>query len=118
MYLGEIVEVAPAEALFDDPKHPYTQVLKWAATDLDRANESADLPVRGIDIPDPVDPPSGCRFHTRCPYAREICRETSPDLGLSETSVAHDAACFRIDQDHDYWDSPPLYDETDGRTQE
>jgi peptide/nickel transport system ATP-binding protein len=68
MYLGEIVEIGPAEEVLQNPKHPYTEVLRWATADLDPDKQEADEPpVRSIDIPDPVNPPSGCRFHTRCP---------------------------------------------------
>ncbi len=67
MYLGELVEIGPAETVLQNPKHPYTKVLRWATADLDPSGEVAEPPVRDIDIPDPVDPPSGCRFHTRCP---------------------------------------------------
>jgi len=66
MYLGRIVEIGPAEAIVNDPKHPYTKVLKWSTAELGADQEVEEPPVRGIDIPDPVDPPSGCRFHTRC----------------------------------------------------
>jgi peptide/nickel transport system ATP-binding protein len=109
MYLGEIVEIGPAEEVVQTPKHPYTQVLKWATTDLDPDAETSDPPIRGIDIPDPVDPPGGCRFHTRCPYAREACVEESPDLGDDGGDDAHHARCFRESgDDHPYWDSDPL----------
>lgn len=67
MYLGELVEIGPAEEVLQNPKHPYTKVLRWATADLDPDGEVEEPPVRDIDIPDPVNPPSGCRFHTRCP---------------------------------------------------
>ncbi|MFC7157816.1 dipeptide ABC transporter ATP-binding protein [Halomarina halobia] len=67
MYLGELVEVGPAEEVLRNPRHPYTRVLRWATADLDPDDDVDEPPVRDIDIPDPVDPPSGCRFHTRCP---------------------------------------------------
>jgi len=111
MYLGEIVEIGPPEEVLNDPQHPYSKVLRWATADLDpTAQQMTDPPVRSIDIPDPVDPPSGCRFHTRCPEAREVCTRQSPELG--EDAHAPDAgrcaACFRTDPDHEYWDSDPL----------
>jgi peptide/nickel transport system ATP-binding protein len=112
MYLGEIVEVGPVEQLIHDPKHPYTRVLRWATPDLAIDEEIEDVPVRDIDIPDPTDPPSGCRFHTRCPYAREVCTEENPELLDCEDGRA--AACFRADTDHEYWDSPSIVD--DGAT--
>lgn len=109
MYLGRLVEIGPAEEIIENPKHPYTKVLKWATPDLEPNPEGTrDPPIRNIDIPDPINPPSGCRFHTRCPEAREVCRRRTP--GLSEDST-HAAACFREESDHEYWESEPLVDE-------
>ncbi|QLG29018.1 dipeptide ABC transporter ATP-binding protein [Halorarum halophilum] len=111
MYLGEIVEIGPAEEIVRNPKHPYTQALHWATTDITDGDETHDeAPISDIDIPDPVDPPSGCRFHPRCPKAREACTETNPEL-----QEGHTAACFRDrDDDHPYWDSEPLDNEVVG----
>ena len=109
MYLGELVEIGPAEELIESPGHPYTNVLRWATPDLALNSAGAsEPPMRKIDIPDPVNPPSGCRFHTRCPEARETCREVSPEL--RGDAGAHQSACFRGDPDHEYWDSPVLED--------
>ena len=110
MYLGEIVEIGPPEEVLNDPQHPYTKVLRWATADLDpTAQEMTDPPVRSIDIPDPVNPPSGCRFHTRCPEAREVCTTEAPDLGEDAAAPGDRcAACHRSDPDHEYWDSEPL----------
>jgi len=107
MYLGQIVEVGSVEKVLADPKHPYTKVLKWATPDLEVKHGAVDEPpVRDIDIPDPVDPPSGCRFHTRCPVAREHCVGNVPDpLAVDEE---HLAACYRVDSGHQYWGSDPL----------
>jgi len=108
MYLGEIVEIGSAERLIHDPRHPYTEVLRWATPDLDLdAMDDTEPPVRELDVPDPVDPPSGCRFHTRCPVARETCTEQKPNLEQLEDANGA-AACFREDPDHEYWDSEPL----------
>jgi len=110
MYLGELVEIGPPEQVLQDPKHPYTKVLRWATANLDPSDqEMRDPPVRSIDIPDPVDPPSGCRFHTRCPEAREVCTSEAPDLGENEsTPGARAVACHRSDDGHEYWHSPAL----------
>jgi len=110
MYLGEIVEIGPPEEVLNDPQHPYTKVLRWATSDLDSdGEEMVDPPVRSIDIPDPVNPPSGCRFHTRCPEAREVCTSEQPPLGDSERDqTTRCAACHRTDPDHEYWESDPL----------
>ncbi|WP_135366118.1 ABC transporter ATP-binding protein [Halosimplex halophilum] len=108
MYMGELVEVGPAEEVLQDPKHPYTRVLKWATANLHPDYvQVEEPPVRDIDIPDQTDPPSGCRFHTRCPVAREACREEHPSLG---DDGGHAAACFRDDDTHRYWSSPELDD--------
>ena len=77
MYLGEIVEEAPVEALFERALHPYTQALLGA--DPVRSPEARrERPVLEGDLPSPAAPPPGCRFHTRCPHARSICREQHP----------------------------------------
>jgi len=110
MYLGEIVEIGPPEQIVENPQHPYTKALKWATPDLRLADEG-EMPLRDIDIPDPIDPPSGCRFHTRCPEAREICPSEKPDLFDVEGVKRHAASCFRVFDDHEYWESPPLTDE-------
>jgi peptide/nickel transport system ATP-binding protein len=110
MYLGEIVEIGPPDEVLNDPAHPYSKVLRWATADLDPSDqEMVEPPVRSIDIPDPVDPPSGCRFHTRCPEAREVCTSEAPELGDESRSAGERcAACHRTDPDHRYWESEPL----------
>ncbi|WP_440767040.1 ABC transporter ATP-binding protein [Natronorubrum sp. DTA7] len=108
MYLGRLVEIGTPEQIINDPQHPYTKVLRWATPDLRAGSSSEGPPVRKIDIPDPKNPPSGCRFHTRCPKAREACRSQQPrSYRLDED---HEAACFRLEQDHEYWSSDPLPD--------
>ena len=79
MYLGKIVEIAPAQTLFKAPKHPYTQALTSAnpIPDPDIINETKLL--EG-DVPSPVNPPTGCRFHTRCPQVMEKCKKVEPPL--------------------------------------
>ncbi|WP_436912208.1 ABC transporter ATP-binding protein [Halosimplex marinum] len=109
MYLGELVEVGPAEEVLRNPKHPYTKVLLWASPDLNDRGELSDPPMRALDVPDPSDPPSGCRFHTRCPEAREVCREDTPELVGDD----HRGACFREEDDHPYWNSPPIEDDNE-----
>ncbi|GAB6878320.1 oligopeptide ABC transporter ATP-binding protein AppF [Halorubrum gandharaense] len=113
MYLGQLVEVGPAEEIIRNPKHPYTKVLKWATPDLRVDEGSGAPPVRKIDIPDPENPPAGCRFHTRCPEAREACKRENPETVT--VSPDHEVACFREVDDHDYWNSPELVDEEDER---
>lgn len=106
MYMGQIVEVGTVEQIMKNPQHPYTKILLWATPDLDPwENEIADPPLREVDVPDPASPPEGCRFHTRCPYAREAC--TSQPLTV-EVDEQHEVSCFRSNPDHAYWDSEPL----------
>jgi peptide/nickel transport system ATP-binding protein len=74
MYLGKIVEVGPVDEVVENPSHPYTQALKWATPELYGNESEGDFPLRRIDVPDPDDVPSGCRFHPRCGEAREVCQ--------------------------------------------
>ena len=78
MYLGRIVEMAPTEALFDNPNHPYTQALLHEVPRLDMRRRKFE-PIKG-EIPSPLDPPTGCHFHPRCPFAMKHCPEEPPML--------------------------------------
>jgi len=106
MYLGELVEIGPAEEVLQNPQHPYTKVLTWATPSLE-ITAATEPPVREIDIPDPVNPPSGCRFHTRCPNATTYCQQRTPPLFLDE-ATSHQTACYRVDEDSEYWTHEPL----------
>ncbi|MEE9209239.1 MAG: oligopeptide/dipeptide ABC transporter ATP-binding protein, partial [Kiloniellales bacterium] len=77
MYLGRLVEWGPATRLFAAPRHPYTRMLLDAIPDLEMSGR-ARIPVAG-EVPDPIDPPSGCTFHPRCPHANERCRREAPE---------------------------------------
>jgi oligopeptide transport system ATP-binding protein len=91
MYLGKIVEIAASEELYTTPLHPYTQALLSASPIPDPTTRRQRIILKG-DVPSPIDPPSGCRFHTRCLYAREICSKDEPDL--REVGRDHLASCF------------------------
>ena len=78
MYLGRIVEIAPTEELFAQPNHPYTQALLREVPRLDTRRRKYE-PIRG-EIPSPLDPPSGCHFHPRCPFVMQRCRDQQPEL--------------------------------------
>ncbi|KIH76432.1 oligopeptide transport system ATP-binding protein [Geoalkalibacter ferrihydriticus] len=90
MYLGAIVEHADAEALYLRPRHPYTEALLNAVPVPDPARRGRYVPLKG-EVPSPLAPPSGCTFHPRCAYAREICARQAPPL--SEKQPGHLAAC-------------------------
>ena len=93
MYLGNLVELAPSQELFDHPRHPYTEALMSAipTTDVDSQRE---IQILEGDIPSPVRPPSGCKFHTRCRYCTEICEHAEPDW--VEIGPNHFVACHHM----------------------
>jgi peptide/nickel transport system ATP-binding protein len=92
MYLGEVVELGPVDEVWDAPAHPYTRALLAAMPSSDPDNRTETPPISG-DPPNPIDPPSGCRFHTRCPFAEPLCGEATPKLTALGAS-GHQAACY------------------------
>jgi len=95
MYLGEVVESGPVETLWADARHPYTRALLAAMPSLDPTRRTEEAPISG-DPPNPIDPPSGCRFHTRCPFAEAVCSARSPAL-IPTGNDGHTAACHMVD---------------------
>lgn len=79
MYLGRPAEQGPKEAVFEQPLHPYTRALLASMPRLDPAERAQRVPLKG-ELPSPLDPPSGCAFHTRCPFATPYCVESRPEL--------------------------------------
>lgn len=101
MYLGNIVEIAPSEKLYTNPMHPYTQVLLSAVPlpdpNLERKRERIE--VKG-ELPSPINPPSGCIFSTRCPFATEVCKEKKP--AFKEREAEQLVACHMYDEQYSH----------------
>jgi len=93
MYLGEIVEMGPVEAVLSRPRHPYTQSLMSAVPEVDHPGRRNRVRLKG-DLPSPLNPPPGCKFHTRCPLATEACRASAPRT--EALGGGHVAACHRL----------------------
>jgi len=92
MYLGRLVESAPTRELFAEPKHPYTRALLSAIPSLDPDHRGHAQKLEG-EIPSPTNPPPGCKFQTRCPYATDHCRQEEPKL--ESVGGEHEVACHR-----------------------
>ncbi|QDP96690.1 dipeptide ABC transporter ATP-binding protein [Microlunatus elymi] len=95
MYVGKLVETGPTQELFSKPKHPYTEALLSAVPQPDPRTRTEVVPLTG-DVPSPANPPSGCYFHTRCPYAQDICSVETPLL--RDVGEGRQAACHFSDQ--------------------
>lgn len=90
MYLGKIVEMGETEELYDHPRHPYTDILMKAAPEVEPDSQGRDYAIQG-ETPSPLNIPSGCRFHPRCPYAQDVCRIQEPEL--KDLGNGHCVAC-------------------------
>lgn len=96
MYLGEIEELAPKDQIFNCYKHPYTRALLSAVPQISN-DKSKKKELLSGDIPSPQNPPEGCKFHTRCPYAMERCKKEHPEL--KNIAVGHKVRCFLFDNE-------------------
>ena len=105
MYLGEVVEIGPAEQLFTASAHPYTRALLSSMPSMDPENRTLTSPLSG-DPPSPIAPPSGCRFHTRCPHAKAVCAEVKPTL--ESVGEGHQSACLMAQPASPWHQSIPL----------
>lgn len=98
MYLGKIVEIGDKTSIFDNPHHPYTKALLSAIPVPDPDAESERILLEG-DVPSPINPPQGCRFHTRCPFATEKCRVEAPELrNIDGMKEGHMGACHFMEE--------------------
>lgn len=93
MYLGKIVEIADKKSIFEQPQHPYTRALLSAIPVPNPVHERERILLTG-DVPSPIDPPNGCRFHTRCPFVQDICKTQLPELKRSAQN--HQVACHIV----------------------
>lgn len=90
MYLGRVVEIASNESMYEDPLHPYSQILLQSIPTVSEEGQDEKATLSG-ELPSPLDPPSGCAFRTRCPFAHDLCKEVRPEL--REIKEGHYAAC-------------------------
>jgi oligopeptide/dipeptide ABC transporter ATP-binding protein len=97
MYLGKVVETGPTERLYQRPRHPYTEALLYSIPMADPLARRRRAPLEG-DVPDPSNPPKGCYFHTRCPYATDLCRREAPPLVPLKDEPSRMTACHRVDE--------------------
>ena len=98
MYLGKIVEIADKTSLFENPQHPYTKALLSAIPVPDPDAKKERIVLKG-DVPSPIDPPTGCRFHTRCPFATDKCKAEEPKLRKTGLMMeGHEAACHYMEE--------------------
>ncbi|MEQ9124381.1 MAG: ABC transporter ATP-binding protein, partial [Alphaproteobacteria bacterium] len=106
MYLGRIVEMTDRASLFDMPLHPYTEALLSAVPSPTSSARSRQRTILKGDVPSPINPPKGCHFHTRCPYATARCQTEEPPL--REVRPGHLAACHIHDRGVRFPLAPPV----------
>ena len=107
MYLGQVVEIGTAAQVFDAPRHPYTRALLRSMPSGDPMQRTTQAPLAG-DPPNPIDPPSGCRFHTRCAFAQDVCSQQMP--AFVKTTSGHGVACLRWQAGSGYVATPEFAD--------
>jgi peptide/nickel transport system ATP-binding protein len=95
LYLGKMAEIARTEDLFERPRHPYTESLLHSIPSIDPALRGRKRRTIAGDVPSPINPPSGCYFHTRCPYVQDVCRKVAPPL--MDVGKGHKSACHFAD---------------------
>lgn len=103
MYLGKVVEVGPSEEVFNHARHPYTKALLQSMPSTNPLERTEKAPLSG-DPPNPINPPSGCSFHTRCPLAQPVCSQKAPTLGV--VGDKHSVSCLRYEPESGYQISP------------
>lgn len=96
MYMGQVVEMGPVDRIYGNSRHPYTRALLSAVPSMDPANRTQHSPLSG-DPPNPINPPSGCRFRERCPHAEAVCASHVPALVTADGHVGHTVACHMND---------------------
>jgi peptide/nickel transport system ATP-binding protein len=96
MYLGTVVEQAATETIFSQPRHPYTRALLSSKPTIDPRRRTTELPIQG-EMPNPMLPPSGCRFRTRCPFAEDVCAARVPQTIIVDQAAMHQVACHMAD---------------------
>jgi peptide/nickel transport system ATP-binding protein len=96
MYLGQIVETGSVDSIYERPRHPYTQALLHSRVTMNPDDRIDEPPLTG-DPPNPINPPSGCRFRTRCAFAEDVCAAKAPALGAPVDHATHLAACHMED---------------------
>ena len=107
MYLGKVVEIGPVEQIYESPRHPYTQALLSAMPSMDPDNRAQKPPLSG-DPPNPINPPSGCRFHTRCPFAEDVCKSLVPTLEVVDAKSGQLVACHMVQHESGHTAAPAL----------
>jgi len=107
MYLGRVAEIGSARGLYESPLHPYTQALLSSMPSMDPDRRTERPPLSG-DPPNPIDPPPGCRFHTRCAQAREVCRGVTPTLAGAGAGEMRSVACLMHEPGSGWSQSPSI----------